>query len=128
MMLQAARGLKQYQQVRVDADVSEADPHRLVQLLYLGFLERVAKAKGLIDANDIASKGKVITEAMGIIQYLRGTLDMEKGGDISQNLSDLYEYIERRLMEANLNNDKDILNEIAGLVVEIKAGWDVISA
>lgn len=127
-MLRTAKGLKQYHQVRVDADVSEADPHRLVQLLYLGFLERVAQAKGLIDANNIEAKGKVISEAMGIVQYLRGTLDMEQGGEIANNLGDLYEYIERRLLEANLNNDKDILNELSGLVVEIKAGWDVISS
>lgn len=127
-MLQAAVGLKHYQQVRVDVDVSEADPHRLVQLLYQGFLERVAIAKGLIDANDIAAKGKVIGEAMSIVQYLRGTLDMEKGGEIALNLSDLYEYIERRLLEANIKNDKEILNEVSGLVVEIKTGWDAITA
>ena len=127
-MLQAARGLKQYQSVRIDADVNTASPHRLVQLLYQGILERVARSKGLIDAKDISGKGKLIGEAISIIQYMQGTLDMEKGGEISVNLSDLYEYIERRLLEANLKNDKLILDEISGLIVDIKSAWDSIAA
>ncbi len=125
-MLHAARGLKQYQSVRIDADVNTASPHRLVQLLYQGMLERIARSKGLMDAKDIGGKGKAIGETISIIQYMRGTLDMEKGGEISVNLSNLYEYIERRLLEANLNNDKVILDEVSGLILDIKSAWDVI--
>lgn len=127
-MLQMAKGLRQYQNVRVDADVNTASPHRLVQLLYQGILERMAISKGLIDVNDISGKGRVIGEAINIVQYMRGTLDMEKGGDISANLNNLYEYIERRLLEANLKNDKAILDEVSGLVLDIKSAWDAIAA
>jgi flagellar protein FliS len=63
---------------------------------------------------------------MNIIQGLRSSLDKDKGGDIAENLDSLYEYMGRRLLEANVNNDIAILDEVYGLLAEIKQGWDGI--
>jgi flagellar protein FliS len=65
---------------------------------------------------------------MNIIQGLRTSLDAEKGGDIAANLDSLYEYMGRRLLEANMNNDTAILDEVNTLLSEIKLGWDGIPA
>ena len=58
---------------------------------------------------------------------LNASIDAEAGGEISANLSALYQYIIRRLLEANVQNDSEILDEVGRLLREIKGGWDAIS-
>jgi flagellar protein FliS len=57
---------------------------------------------------------------------LEGSLDHENGGEISANLSSLYNFCSEKLFEANTNNDIDLLNEIALIIIPIKSGWDAI--
>src|SRR5690606_27077331 len=70
--------------------------------------------------------GQLISKTIEIVGGLRGFLDMEKGGEIAEQLENLYEYMERRLLQANLKNDVEILDEVAGLIREVKEGWDGI--
>ncbi|GAB4260400.1 MAG: flagellar export chaperone FliS [Methylomicrobium sp.] len=107
------------------AEVEEASPHRLIQMLYEGGLQRIAFAKGALMRNQIAEKGENISRAIAIIGGLRSSLDLSQG-EIAQNLDNLYEYMERRLLEANLKNDVAILDEISGLLKEIKLAWDAV--
>lgn len=120
------KGLRAYQQVNTQTSITDADPHRLIQLLYNGALERINMAKARMQAKDYAGKGKLISKAMEIIGGLRGFLDFEKGGDLAVRLEALYDYMERTLFEANAKNDVAKLEEVADLLRSIKGGWDGI--
>ena len=121
-----AYAMKQYQTVNVNAQVSEADPHRLIQMLMEGGLQRIAQAKGAMEYGNIGLKGELIGMAMGIIGGLRDALDKEKGGEIAANLDNLYAFMQQRLTLANLQNDPAMLDEVATTLREIKQGWDGI--
>ena len=121
-----AYAMKQYQTVNVHAQVTEADPHRLIQMLLEGGLQRIAQAKGAMEYGNTALKGELIGKAMGIIGGLRDAVDTEKGGEIAANLDNLYAFMQQRLSQANLKNDPAMLEEVAKLLREIKEGWDGI--
>lgn len=119
-------GLQAYQRVNTQTSITDADPHKLIQLLYNGALERINMAKARIQAKDFEGKGKLISKAIEIIGGLRGFLDFEQGGDLAVRLEALYDYMERTLFDANLNNDLQKLDEVANLLRSIKDGWDGI--
>ena len=118
--------LRQYQAVSNQTSITDADRHRLIQLLFDGALTRVSTAKGQMLQKNFEGKNALINKTLEIVGGLKSFLDMEKGGEISANLAALYEYIERRLFEANLHNDVEILDEVAGLLRTVKDGWDGI--
>ena len=115
-----------YNQVNRVGGVTDADPHRLVLMLLEGALGKIATVKGLMMRKDIAKKGEVIGQAITIVGGLKSSLDIEAGGDIATNLDNIYEYIERRLTEANINNDVGMIEEVAALLHEIKTAWESI--
>jgi flagellar protein FliS len=119
-------GLQAYQRVNTQTSITDADPHKLIQLLYNGALERINMAKSRMQAKDFEGKGKLISKAIEIIGGLRGFLDFEKGGDLAVRLESLYDYMERTLFEANAKNDVAKLDEVADLLRSIKDGWDGI--
>ncbi|RMO93214.1 Flagellar protein FliS [Pseudomonas syringae pv. philadelphi] len=119
--------LRQYQKIGAQAQASEASPHRLVQMLMEGGLDRIAQAKGAMARNDVASKGMFISKAIGIVGGLREGLNLE--GTPSESLvrqDSLYHYMMARLAEASARNDQKILDEVAGLLITVKEGWDAI--
>lgn len=120
------KALKQYQQVSTQSGVAYASPHRLIQMLMEGAFERIATAKGCIQRHDIPGKGEQIGKAIDIIGGLRDALNMEAGGELATNLDALYDFMQRRLLEANLRSDIAILDEVADLLRPIKEGWDAI--
>jgi flagellar protein FliS len=124
--MNAASAMKQYQQVSVHSSIMDATPHRLVQMLMEGALEKIALAKGNMANNNIASKGENISKGIAIIGGLKSSLNKDVGGALAENLSNLYDYMTQRLVVANLHNDANILDEVAGLMVDIKMGWDGI--
>lgn len=124
--MNAVSAMKQYQQVSVHSSIMDASPHRLVQMLMEGALEKIALAKGNMANNNIASKGENISKAIAIIGGLKSSLNKEVGGALAENLSNLYDYMANRLVVSNLLNDDSVLDEVAGLMVEIKTGWDCI--
>ena len=123
------RALRQYQKVNSHAQISEANPHRLVQMLMEGGLDRIAQAKGALARGDIAGKGLMLGKAIDIIIGLRDGLDAEKSDnpEYVQQLESLYVYMTNRLMEANLKNDVTMMDEVMGLLVTVKSGWDAIA-
>lgn len=122
------KGAKEYSQVSLQTEVMEADPHKLIQLLLEGALTRLSMAKSYIEKKDFAAKNEKIGRAIDIICALQESLDHERGGEISANLERLYDYMSRRLFEANSKNDLGIINEVMGLLSEIKSGWEGIRA
>lgn len=123
---QAHRAAQQYGSVAVHAGIEAATPHRLIQMLMEGALEKIAVAKGHMVQGHIAEKGEQISWAISIIEGLRASLDKESGGEIAANLNDLYEYMNARLVDANLRNDVQLLDEVAGLLRQVKSGWDAL--
>ena len=119
--------LRQYQKVGAQAQTSEASPHRLVQMLMEGGLDRIAQAKGAIERKDIPAKCTSISKAIGIVSGLREGLDLENSADTLADLDGLYIYMMKRLAEANINSDPRILDEVAGLLSTVKEGWDAIA-
>ncbi len=115
-----------YAQVDSEAAVTDADPHHLIKLLLDGALSRIAAAKGHMQRGEIGSKGECIGKAIAIVDGLRAALDHDKGGEIARNLADLYDYMERGLLKANLRNDLATLDEMAALLGEIRAAWAAI--
>jgi flagellar secretion chaperone FliS len=119
--------IQQYQNVGVNVTtVGSASPHGVIEMLLNGALDRVAVAKGSMQRNDFAGKGMAIGKAISIVTGLRKALNHAGGGDVAANLELLYDYIERRLAEANRVNDVSMLDEVAHLLGNIKAGWDGI--
>lgn len=119
--------LNEYQSNHIQGKVAASSRHGLVAMLLQGVLDKLAKAKGAIQRKDIASRGKEISASIRIIDNLRASLDLQNGGNIANSLHALYDYMERRLVQANASADPDIINEVARLVEEIKAAWDTIA-
>ncbi|XQE68906.1 flagellar export chaperone FliS [Pseudomonas sp. P3C3] len=125
--MNAMAALRQYQTVNTQAQLSDASPHRLIQMLMEGGLSRLAQARGAMQHGQVAAKGELISKAIGIIGGLREGLNLQSGGEIAANLDRLYEYMISRLVEANLSNDVALIDEVAGLLRNVKSGWDAIS-
>jgi flagellar protein FliS len=95
-------------------------------MLMEGGLTRIAQARGAMERQQTAMKGELIGKAIGIIGGLREGLDLQKGGELAANLDSLYQYMVSRLLEANVKNDAAPLDEVAGLLRNVKSGWDAI--
>ena len=121
-------GVGRYQSVDRFSAVDGADKLRLIQLMMQGAKERIARAKGHVQRGEISQKGEQIGRAIQLIDGLRASLDMETGAEVAGNLERLYEYMIRKLLEANLRDDLELLDEVATLLGEVKAGWDDLMA
>lgn len=120
-----AQGIKQYQSVSTETSIMDADPHRLIQLLFEGALARISTAKGHMERKQYDRKSEMINSAIDIVGGLQESLNMD-AGELATNLERLYDYMIRRLFEANARNDVAILDEVAGLLIEVKTSWDAI--
>jgi flagellar protein FliS len=117
-----------YQSVGLETSVRNSNPHQLVVLLLAGARQAILLARGGIEQKNIPLKGSSITHAIDIIlNGLRASLDQEKGGEIAANLSALYDYMARRLLRANLENDLAALDEVLRLLTEILEAWEAIA-
>jgi len=123
----AKSGTQAYAQVGLESAVLSASPHQLVVLLFDGALSAMKKATILMDQGDIPGKGQALSKAINIITNgLRAGLNHEAGGEISANLDNLYEYMTRRLLEANLHNDPAAIAEVERLLSNIADAWKQI--
>lgn len=120
-------GSNAYAQVGVETGVAAADPHKLIGMLYEGLLQTVAQAREAMETKQIARKGEAISKAIRILEEgLRGSLDRERGGQLAQQLDGLYEYMIMRLLSANLKSDTAALNEVSGLVADLRDAWQAM--
>ncbi|MCB1774596.1 MAG: flagellar export chaperone FliS [Gammaproteobacteria bacterium] len=119
-------GIAKYGKVAAESEVAYASPHRLVQMLMEGALEKAATAKGCIERKDLEGKSRHLSWAMSIISGLRSSLDLDTGGAIAANLDDLYEYMNRRLIDASTQNQVEPVSEVIDLLLEIKSAWDAM--
>lgn len=119
-MMNAA--LQQYRQVGAHGGVEDADPHRLVQMMFRAALDRIAEARGAMENGQVARKGEQISRAIRVIGGLRDSLDVD-AGEVAANLDALYEYIGRRLVQANLHNEPELLDEAMRLLTPVAQAW-----
>lgn len=101
--------------------VTTASPGELTLMLYNGCLKFLMKAKNAINEKQIEEKNTNILKAQAIIAELMSTLNMDY--DISKQILPLYDYINRRLIDANVKNDIAIIEEVEGLVTEFRDTW-----
>ena len=120
-------GASAYAKVGVETGVMAASPHKLIVMLFDGAVAAVRSALVHMQARNVAEKGKAISKAIQIIENgLRASLDRKAGGQIGENLDALYEYMQHRLLLANLHNDADILQEVERLLNELREAWNTI--
>lgn len=118
-----------YHQVGVQTRVAAASPHGLVSLLFDGFVAAVHRAKGALRQNDVAAKGLAIGHAVRIVdEGLKAALNLQAGGKLAQDLSDLYAYISLRLTQANLHGSEAALDECLALIHPLREAWGAIAA
>lgn len=118
-----------YRQVEVETGVSSASPHRLVLMLYDGFLESVGRARMAMGNGAVEVKCAQIGRAVRILdEGLRAALNLDAGGELAVHLHDLYTYAVMRLTQANLRNDPALLDEVDRLVRPLRDAWATIGA
>ena len=121
--------LNSYRSVGVETGVIAASPQKLVVMLYEGAIAAIAAAQQHLRLKDIAAKGKAISQAISIIDGgLKASLDLSVGGALAQNLSELYDYMSRRLLHANLRNDPAALDEVRQLLQQLMSAWETLAA
>jgi flagellar protein FliS len=125
-MRAAMRALHSYENVQVVTGIASANNIELIQMLFDGLIESLAAAKGHIQHNAIEQKSSSISRAGRIVVGLQGALDHEKGGEIAQNLNELYGYVTRRLFHINAHNDLEALQEVHSLMEEIRSAWKTL--
>ncbi|HEX8786313.1 MAG TPA: flagellar export chaperone FliS [Telluria sp.] len=121
------RGVNAYANVSLETGIASASPHKLIVMLYDGVLAALLKAKNNMIVRNIPAKGAAISQAITIIDNgLRVSLDLKAGGEIAENLDALYDYMSRRLFQANLKNDVAIVEEVHRLLSELREAWVAI--
>ena len=118
-----APGLSAYTQTNIESIVHEATPHKLIEMLFKGAKDALAQAMGAIERNDFEAKSKKISKATEIILNLQTYLDKDKGGEVADNLNELYTYMANLLIDANRLNDIEKLREVSGLLDTVADGW-----
>ncbi len=118
-----SRAAQSYGSVQVVTGVATADNVQLIQMLFDGLSESLASAKGHIMNKAIEEKSKALSRAGRIVVGLQGALDFEHGGELAQNLNELYAYVTRRLFHVNAYNDLTALEEVQGLIHDISGAW-----
>lgn len=125
--MNTAAAINAYSTVSVESRVIGADPHQLIALLYEGALLAISRAREEMLAKQTEAKGLSISKAIAIIgEGLNASLNAKAGGKLAEDLSALYGYMVKRLVQANVKNDVSILNEVEKLLRELKDAWDTI--
>jgi flagellar secretion chaperone FliS len=117
-----------YSKVGLETGVDIANPHRLILMLLDGAILSLGSAAQAMKEKQIAEKGKLISAAIDIISGgLQASVDVQAGGELSERLIALYDYMCQRLLYANLHNDPAAIDEVSGLLGEIRGAWQEIA-
>lgn len=111
--------LKQYQK----NDVETATPEKLLILLYNGAIQYLNKAKIFMEKSDYEKSNNNLIACQKIIREFMATLNMEMGGDVAKNLYNLYEYLHKTLVSANISHDPDKIDEVLKHLMNLRDTW-----
>ncbi len=127
VMASGNEAARQYQQLDTHSNVENATPHRLIQMMMERAITKIGIARRHLERKEVSDKGRNISDAISIINGLQASLNHKADAKMSENFDALYAYMMRRLLEANLHNDPGILDEVTGLLRELKEAWDAIA-
>jgi flagellar protein FliS len=117
------KGIAAYQQTAIGTQ----SKGRLIVMLYDGAIKFMRLAIKELEAGDYAAKGQYLNRAQDIINELNAVLDMETGGEVAENLRKLYLFMNRRLSEANIKRDPQMVQEVITLMEELNQSWKAIA-
>lgn len=123
-MQTATRALNAYKQT----DVTSRSPLEIVVLLYDGAIRFLGEARAAADRADRPARTRAVARAQAIIGELQGTLDMERGGQVSLDLDRLYTYMTSRLLDATARKDDSAIDEVKRLLANMREGWAKIAS
>ncbi len=124
----SARSANAYKRVSVESSVSEASPHKLVEMLFEGLLNNVGSAAAALERGDIKAKCQHVNIAVRILdEGLKGALNLKEGGDLAANLNGVYGYCVNQLTLANVRNDVALLQEVRNVIMPIADAWKQIA-
>jgi flagellar secretion chaperone FliS len=127
MFVSSSHAINSYQRIGVESGVASADPHKLILMLFEGAQQALDRSRLYIRRNEIAAKGEMISKAIMIIDHgLKASLDVEAGGQLAEKLYQLYDYMIRRLLTANIHNNLEIVEEVSRLLAELHDAWAAI--
>ncbi|MFD1178870.1 flagellar export chaperone FliS [Paenibacillus puldeungensis] len=125
MILLASPNLAGYQAYQKNK-YETASPHRLTLMLYNGAIQFAGNAKSSIEEKDIIKTNNYVQKVQSIIYELISSLNIKQGGQLAENLQSLYLYMIDRLMEANIKKQTAPLEEVIGMLQELKSAWEEI--
>lgn len=111
-----------------EQQILNATPAERIVLLYNGAIKFLLHAKAAIEEGNIQERFNNNKRASDIIFYLQDTLDMEKGGEIAENLFRLYGYMLRRLIEVDMKNNVEAIDDVVGKLRQLNASWQKIAS
>jgi flagellar protein FliS len=106
--------------------VQGATPVGLVVMLYDGAIASMQRAITAIDAKDIEKKCAHLNRSLSIIAQLEGTLDFEHGGEVAQTLKQFYAHARARMLQANIENSREILSSLAQQFATVREAWEQV--
>lgn len=117
-----------YAKVGLETGVDAANPHHLIAMLMDGAILSLGKAAQALKEKKIQEKGHALSVSIDIISSgLQASLDTTAGGELAERLNALYDYMCTRLLHANLHNDAAAIEEVVGLLREIRDAWKEIA-
>jgi flagellar secretion chaperone FliS len=125
-MFTSQQALKQYSNVEQNVQAEYATPHQLTKMLFSGALRALAIAEMAMKKKQFQLKGEQLARAINIIEGLDDSLDLEKGGELAENLGGLYQYMVQELYKSSFRNDPVMVHEVSNLLRDISSAWDQI--
>lgn len=122
-MLDFGQGYQAYKNTSVDAKAASADIHKLVLMLFDGFMDELARVEGHIQAKRFDRKAESIDKLVRILGGLEASLDQDNGGEIAANMQRLYQYCGNALLQASLLNDLSQLVLVRDIMTNLQQGW-----
>ena len=120
----AANAAHTYARIGLETGVAAASPQRLIVMLYDGAIAAIAEARAQMPDGSKPAKGRALGKAIAIVdEGLKAALDTRQGGAIARQLMDLYDYVGRCLLLANLRDDVALADEASRLLTELRGAW-----
>lgn len=116
-----------YRNLELQTRVNDASPHQLILMLFEGAIERLNQAKACAERDDVSGKGVFLGKALDIVGGLRESLNLDIESEIPKDLDRLYEYIQMRLLQGNIDSDTSSFEECIELIKTVKSGWEGIA-
>jgi flagellar secretion chaperone FliS len=110
----------------LEAEILTADPIRLTKIVYDLGVAALESARQCCREGDIAGRGRFVNKTLEVLLELSQSLDFEKGGEIAKNYARLYDYCQRRAIQAHAEQSEKMLAEVQHLLEEMRDAWDIV--